>query len=71
MGRGFGLARGLISIRIFQLLYVVLADACMIHHWLWIVHPNAAVGMLLVCYGRLPGLIDPLGRKVLHIDCTT
>ena len=38
----------------------------MVYHWLGIVYTYAAVGLLLICYGRLPRLIDPLSGKVLN-----
>jgi len=66
MGCSLALARRLVSICILQLLDVVLADACMVNHWFGVVYTYAAVGLLLICYGRLPRLIDPLCRKVLN-----
>ncbi len=38
----------------------------MVNHWLGVVHPYSTIGLLLICYGGLPWLIDPLCRKVLN-----
>ena len=57
---------GVVSIGSLDLLNVQLADLSMVHHGLGVVLPYSAVGLLLICDGRLPGLIDPSGREVLH-----
>ena len=62
-----GLAGGRIQgVGILQLLDVLLAHHSMIHHWLGVVHPYAALGLLLICIRRLPGLVYPFDGKILQ-----
>ena len=59
-------ARGVGSVGVLKLLDVLLAHGGVIHHGFWVVHAYPAVGLLLVCNGSLPGLVDPSGREVLQ-----
>lgn len=62
-----GLASGRIqSIGVLKLLDVFLAHYSMINHWFGVVHPYTTLGLLLICNGRLPGLVNPFGRKILQ-----
>lgn len=54
------------SVGILQLLDVLLTHHSMIHHWFGVVHPYTTLGLLLICNGRLPGLVNPFGGKVLQ-----
>lgn len=62
---------GVGSVGILELLDVLLAHCSMVHHGFGVVHPYPAVGLLLICNGGLPGLIDPLGREVLQAQVLT
>ena len=59
-------ARGVGSVGVLQFLDVLHAHCSVIHHGFWVVHAYPAVGLLLVCNGSLPGLVDPSGREVLQ-----
>ena len=38
----------------------------MVNHWLGVIHAYTTLGLLLICYGCLPRLINPFCWKVLN-----